>query len=318
VTQVMKQSAAKTCTIALPSWVSDRFRVPRLVERFSVDDGHVLVGAGETLRDRARRWTLVGAEIDCTGLDAHRLRETTRAAMTWIRGALASSGAEHPIRIWNFLPGIHDSLEGLPAATQQGLDRYRAFNLGRFDAFCDWFGSPDRFRHTLPTATGVGHAGDALQMFALGSSVAGQPVDNPRQIPAFAYSSRFGPRPPCFARATHASLPDGDFLLIGGTASVCGEESLHDCSAREQWRETMTNFAALFENARQWGAFGWAGVRHARAYVRRDADLPCMRRELNAAMAGRTTQEVLLADICRSELLVEVELLVSDVSENDG
>ncbi|MFN7558153.1 MAG: hypothetical protein ACK5RX_02130 [bacterium] len=318
VTRVMNASKAKSCTIALPSWVSDRFSIPLLDERLQGCGAHVRVGVGSTLQDRARRWVVVGAEIDCNGLDAARLRVATHRAMAWLREALRMSGAEHPIRIWNFLPGIHDYLDGSPLATQEVLDRYRAFNLGRFDGFYDWFGPPDRFSRRLPTATGVGHTGSSLQIFVLGSSAAGQPVDNPRQIPAFAYSSRFGPRPPCFARATHAQLPDGDFLLVGGTASVRGEESLHECSAEDQWRETMANFSALFENAMPLGTFGWAGVEHARAYVRREEDLASTRRVLNAAMAGRVTQEALLADICRSELLMEVELLVSNVRTSDG
>ena len=33
------------------------------------------------------------------------------------------------------------------------------------------------------------------------------PVENPRQIPAFRYSKRYGPIPPCFARATRIKTP---------------------------------------------------------------------------------------------------------------
>ena len=76
------------------------------------------------------------------------------------------------------------------------LDRYRVFNIGRYDAMCRWFGGAGAFARTLPAATAVGHPGDHFSVHALGSPAPGVPVENPRQLPAFEYSPAHGIRPP--------------------------------------------------------------------------------------------------------------------------
>ena len=42
-------------------------------------------------------------------------------------------------------------------------------------------------------------------------------------------------------------------------------------------------------------------------YVRRPADLPLIRRELDAALGARARRVYLQADVCRSDLAVEIE-----------
>ena len=41
-----------------------------------------------------------------------------------------------------------------------------------------------------------------LMIDALSAASPGIAVENPRQIPSYRYARRYGPRPPCFARAT--------------------------------------------------------------------------------------------------------------------
>src|SRR5580765_4280278 len=98
----------------------------------------------------------------------------------------------HMVRFWAFLPGIHDDL-GV------GLDRYMAFNVGRYDAFAAHFGRPTVFGQSVPTASAVGVQGDEFVLYGLAAAEPGVPVENPRQVPAYHYSRRFGPMPPCFA-----------------------------------------------------------------------------------------------------------------------
>ena len=43
------------------------------------------------------------------------------------------------------------------------------------------------------------------------NSAPGVAIENPRQTPSYHYSRRYGPRPPCFARATRF----GSLLFIG-------------------------------------------------------------------------------------------------------
>src|SRR5689334_16668075 len=127
-------------------------------------------------------------------------------------GALLTRHERHAVRFWNFIPSIH-------AQVADGRDRYMVFNAGRFHAFSDLYGSAQLFARALPTASAVGIDQGPLVLHALGDSVAGTPLENPRQVPAYAYSRRYGPLPPCFARATLTEREPGDHrLLVGGTA----------------------------------------------------------------------------------------------------
>lgn len=311
--QAIKEAPNDTCSLCLPAWTIERFGSPLATDRLRTCGEKVLGGVGAPIHDGPNRWVSACVEIpDIDSLDASQLREVSRRSMGWLRETLTRCDARHPIRFWNFLPGIHELIADPAFTTIDAFDRYRAFNLGRYDAFCEWFGGPNAFAAALPTATGIGHSGTSLRIFAIGSNLQGLPVDNPRQTPAFAYSDRFGPRPPCFARATRARLPDGDFLLVGGTASVRGEDSVHDLSIERQWSEILVNLDLLFSHAKRAGTFDWTGVEHARAYVRCGEHVQFVNGALESALPGEAVRDLITAQICRSELLVEVELLVAE------
>ena len=151
----------------------------------------------DALRDRASLddWRLVSADIpDCASLDAPALERAVGDAYRALAESLRASG-HHPVRFWNFVPGIHADMGG-------GLDRYMVFNAGRYAAFEEWFGQAALFTRTVPTASAVGIGSGALAIHVLGGRDAGLPVENPRQVPAYRYSARYGPIPPCFARGT--------------------------------------------------------------------------------------------------------------------
>lgn len=241
--------------------------------------------------------TIAGA----VGLDAGSLRAAVCGAYLEVRRLL---GARNAVRYWNFIPRIHDRMgEG---------DRYMVFNEGRFEALAAaadaTAGSP-----TFATASGVGYRGEDLVIHCLASRSPGAPVENPRQVPAYRYSARYGARPPCFSRATTVELGDGggSSLLIAGTASVVGEDSLHADDLRRQLTETFTNLDALL---RAW-AGGGTGTRKGRGAAltslriyhvfesHREAVVEAVRARFPVAVQIETV----VADICRPELLVEIE-----------
>jgi chorismate lyase/3-hydroxybenzoate synthase len=279
----------------------------------------------DALRDRAGLddWRLVSADIpDCASLDAATLERAVGDAYRAVAESLRGSG-HHPVRFWNFVPGIHADMGG-------GLDRYMVFNAGRYAAFEEWFGQAALFTRTVPTASAVGIGSGSLAIHALGGRHPGVPVENPRQVPAYRYSARYGPMPPCFARGTIVrGLPadpavrtDGAMLLVGGTASIVGENSLHDRDARQQALETFENLTALVAAARRQIGGGTAAGPDApraafdaftelRVYVVRDVDAPLLR-EMVGERFGRTARiEFAQADLCRRELLVEIEGLAT-------
>jgi enamine deaminase RidA (YjgF/YER057c/UK114 family) len=237
-------------------------------------------------------------------------------------GEAVSDRRRHPIRFWNFVPAPGDLLA-------PGLDRYMVFNTGRYEAYARWYGTPRAFSHALATASAVGVEGTDLKIFCLTSQIPGMPIENPRQTPSWRYSRRYGPKPPCFARATIISHARRRWVLIGGTASIVGEDSRHAGDPTRQLEETMANLSALIAvarggadcgdknrqrrgglNGRQAGtsdACDLVGLSHVRAYVARAEDAPLVHARLVAGCPAMTRLEMALSQICRPELLVEIE-----------
>jgi chorismate lyase/3-hydroxybenzoate synthase len=214
------------------------------------------------------------------------------------------------VRLWNFIPGILEPLGELP-------HRYMVFNAGRFAAYTRWYRHRDRFDRYVATASGVGHAGEDLVIHCLAARSPGMPVENPRQVAAYRYSARYGPQPPCFARATRLDARGARSLLVGGTASVRGEDSLYAGDVAAQIEETLRNLAAVAAAgavaARPAGAADEARegelerYRSLRVYHVRDEDLPGIRAAVAASFRRLELLELVSADLCRPELLVEIE-----------
>ncbi len=233
-------------------------------------------------------------------LDAASLAAATADAYRRLARGLDRGDARHAVRFWNFIPGILEPLG-------DGLDRYRAFNRGRHAAFLDRFPAPTATSWAIPTASGVGVAGDALEIFALACGSPGRAVENPRQRPAYRYSSRYGPVSPAFARATAVETRDGLLLLVGGTASVRGEDSVHPGDLDAQLEETFENLEEVLRSAVR--ACGVGALRYAdlRVHVPRAEDAAEAGRATAARYPGLDALEVVLADLCRGDLLVEIE-----------
>lgn len=216
----------------------------------------------------------------------------------------------HPVRFWNFVPGIH-------APIGDGTDRYMVFNAGRFAACERWHGSSHAFDHTLAAASGVGIAGPTLAIHCVAADVPGQPVENPRQVPAYRYSSRYGPRPPCFARATRITRPIDAawWLLIAGTASIRGEDTAFVGDVEAQTLETFANIDALVEAAEASHAADGpdrpagraARVTSLRVYVVHPDDAALVQSLVETRYPDVHEVEYAQAELCRPHLLVEIE-----------
>jgi chorismate lyase/3-hydroxybenzoate synthase len=225
------------------------------------------------------------------------LAASVRDAYVSIDRYLSDLG-RYPIRFWNFVPGIGDRLGA--------LDRYMVFNQGRYEALSQ---SP-RLTGTgwsLSTSSAVGIATQDLVIDCLGWDTPGIPIENPRQVSSWRYSPCYGPKPPCFARATIARLDSRPWLLIGGTASIVGESSLHQCEVEAQVAETVANLGALISSAYGTENDGLSLLHDARVYVAHSEHAARVRSALEGHLSSDVRLDVALAAICRPELLVEVE-----------
>lgn len=226
------------------------------------------------------------------------IAEAAQRAYASLTGFVAGSGYRHLLRVWNYLDAI----------TQGDGDneRYRQFCIGRARGLGDFDAS------ALPAATAIGRCDDArvIQVYWLAARTAGTPLENPRQLSAYRYPRLYGPQSPSFARAMLPPAGSAMPLLLSGTASVVGHQSLHDDCLESQLAETFANFDSLITAARQQrpllpAAFG-PGSR-LKVYVRDAADLPRVAAVLDARLGPDVPRLLLQAAICRRELRVEID-----------
>jgi chorismate lyase/3-hydroxybenzoate synthase len=99
-------------------------------------------------------------------------------------------------------------------------------------------------------------------------------------------------------------------LMLSGTAAVVGHASHHPGDVDAQFDETLRNFDALLGCARIHAPalpdrFGPGSL--LKAYVRREADPARVESRLVGVGGAEARALVLHADVCRRELLVEID-----------
>lgn len=211
---------------------------------------------------------------------------------------LQDAGYPYLLRVWNYLPRINLS--------EAGRERYQSFCVGRASAL-DALGAHDNAQ--LPAASGLGSMGGGLQVYVIAAREPGVQIENPRQISAFHYPQRYGPRSPSFSRATYKRWEDGEHLYISGTASIVGHDSLHE-NLESQLGETLANIEAVVGQARRVQGVAMltpADLSLIKVYLRHAEDASMAEAWLRERLGENMPMVFLQADICRSELLVEIE-----------
>jgi chorismate lyase / 3-hydroxybenzoate synthase len=235
------------------------------------------------------------AGIDSRSADA--LMDATETAYQELFGVLGESQHRHLVRIWNYLPQIN--------AEAGGEERYRRFNAARQSAFRN---SGRAAMGTVPAACALGSpAGSPLSVYFLAARRPARMIENPRQTSAYHYPPKFGRHSPLFSRACLFGN-GGTSLFISGTASIVGHETIHSGDVVAQTLETLANIEALLGEANR--VAGVARYRLAdlnlKVYVRNPADLCAIQQVLEKAI-GAAQPVYLKADVCRDDLLVEIE-----------
>lgn len=213
---------------------------------------------------------------------------------------------KHIIRQWNYL----EDILGFDGEEQ----RYQEFNNVRSRYYGDAF-----HEKGYPAATGIGmnRGGVIIEFVAVKSDeVISKPVDNPGQISAHKYSNEVLVGDECvlkttpkFERARYLELQDKKLILISGTASIVGEKTMGVNDPVMQTEVTIENIQRLYsEEVLQSISDGKLEARygHARVYVKYRKDFPAIRRALKKHY-GNLPVVYIIADICRNDLLVEIE-----------
>jgi chorismate lyase / 3-hydroxybenzoate synthase len=264
-------------------------------------DGRMRIGAAGPIRYVEDGRHLAGwIDLEEAGLDG--LDEAAEAAYLGLLQFHATTPYRHVWRIWSFVTGINEGT---------GDDeRYKQFCLGRARAFAAVHATLPGIGYPAATAVGKPSGARSLQICWLAGRDPGVEIENPRQLAAYRYPRRYGPAAPSFSRAM---LVPGPLLLVSGTASIVGHESVHPGDTIAQLHETLDNLDALMRQAAEVAArpvprLGPESL--LKVYLRHAEDATPVVQQLHARLGEDVPLVILAADICRDELLLEIEAVV--------
>ncbi len=210
------------------------------------------------------------------------------------------------IRQWNYV----ENILGFDGARQ----RYQEFNNIRAEFYGKNFE-----KNGYPAATGIGmNRGGVIVEFVAVQSKNSKSVslNNPRQVAAHLYSPKVlvGKEQdikctPRFERAKYFELFGKKMIFISGTASIIGEKTIGAGDAVEQTRVTVQNIRQLYSDEILAGIaekIPEPKYGHARIYVKNRKDFASIKRTFKKYF-GNLPVVYIVADICREDLLVEIE-----------
>jgi len=302
---------------AIAEWPQQRIFAPLLgsttavVQEAWLTNGALTSGNTENIAWRRAGDLLYGVieldEADFPGsATCSSLQAASAEAYRRIFRLLDAAELPHLLRVWNYLAAIN--LE------THGLERYRQFNIGRQDAFLECHRGATG---NVPAACAIGLAGGALSIAFMAGKAPAVPLENPRQVSAYNYPADYGPRSPTFSRGALGYLPGQEILFISGTASIVGHQTVHPGDVAGQCRECIANIAAVLGEAnrqRRSAPFALDELVY-RVYVRDAGDFQTIRATL-ASLIGSADVLYLQADICRQDLLLEIEAHALHALEN--
>jgi enamine deaminase RidA (YjgF/YER057c/UK114 family) len=218
------------------------------------------------------------------------------------------------VRTWLYIGDI--------VGVEDNAPRYQHLNQARTDFYRGHRfvgnGLPaDADRVCYPASTGIGADNRDVMMSCLAlatdrAEVVRLPLENPRQVAAHDYDHRYGAKSPKFTRAMAICDRGAATVLVSGTASILDSESHHLDDVAKQTRETLDNIAALIgeDNFRRHGQAGLGATLDdlaiVRAYIKRPEDYDVVLDACRARL-GQTPIIATVSDMCRPELLVEIE-----------
>lgn len=211
---------------------------------------------------------------------------------------LSATSTGQILRIWNYVPRINE--------WDSGDENYRSFCSGRARAFATGVSSS---KVSYPSASAVSCNGRELIVIGIAAKAgAACHFENPLQCPAYQYPPQYGLKAPTFSRAT--IWAEGRGLYVSGTSSVSGHQTVHPLNLAGQLRVTAQNTHSIIAEAQTSGAeIAPPRPYWLKAYVRNAHDLSDVEAWLareNWLVEDRFS--IVQADICRRELLIEIEL----------
>lgn len=216
-------------------------------------------------------------------------------------------------RVWNYVPYINEET--------LGLENYKSFCKGRSLAFEAFYG--EKFTIKMPAASAVGINDDKLVLYFIAGKERVSNIENPEQVSAFYYPQQYGPRSPSFARGTVIHQDGKRIGYLSGTASIKSHESVTLRNISEQLHTTLDNMSLVFERmGLLHERMSYHGImpdpakydRTFKVYIRHQEDTEYIQRLFSESIFASEDDHILYlrADICRSELDLEIEAIVAE------
>lgn len=263
-----------------------------------------------TLKNGALRFIDLGNELIIFGKLATLadLERETFASFDAIFKLLSKTGHNRLLRSWNFIPQINIVPSG-------GIENYQAFCAGRSRAF----ETNQVLDVEMPAATGIGTQSNQVLGYMIATKRRDfSHVENSLQTPAHKYPKKYGPRSPSFARATvlnkfDLTPPRQTVFFLSGTASIRASETIGTNDVEAQVDVLMENIHHLLKTTQEQGTYNYGPLtlddfNHFKVYVRHASDI----KTVEAALTKKwkidfNRLHFMNVDICRSDLLVEIE-----------
>ncbi|MDR0338625.1 MAG: hypothetical protein LBI18_16255 [Planctomycetaceae bacterium] len=275
------------------------------------------LGFGVTAEFDHLRWYFLGdvrPDDQPVGAYTRSLRAFQRLAQQLEQHGFRS---EQIVRTW-----IYQGHLVLPEGKTQ---RYKELNRARTDFFKgisflkDYLPLKDR-GEVYPASTGIGADDVDVVMSAIavagdGKDVMAIPLENPNQTSAFDYGTVYSPQSPKFSRAMAVVVKNSCLVFVSGTASITESESRFPENPEKQTEQTLDNIAQLIDgkNLERHGILGFVSdlshLKIARVYVKRPNELAVIKKVCDQRL-GMIPILYTIADVCRPELLVEIEGVV--------
>ena len=208
------------------------------------------------------------------------------------------------VRQWNYIENI---------IKFDGEDQhYQMFNNAR-SSFYD----QETWSEGYPAATGIGTVcgGVSVDLDAVvfkKASCSIKAIDNKLQVAAHVYSEEvleaayLKKSTPKFERAKSLNFTNGRMIYISGTAAIRGEKSIENGNLEAQIRITMENIAQLTQGGQ---------LNIIRVYLKDKSSYIQAQSLLNDSNPGIPIA-YLQADVCRDELLVEIEGIATETIDS--
>ncbi len=238
-------------------------------------------------------------ELECNVQDA--IQNITCNAYNEIYQCLQETNCQHLLRTWNFFPQITAS-----DLHQPEQNRYETFCHGRLEAMQQSGIS----NSVYPAATVIGNHENMLQVYFLAADAPGTAVENPRQTSAYKYPVNDRDTQPLFSRGLIKRWGQRTHFYVSGTASIVGHETLHVNDVCAQLNEAINNVETLVAHANdkyQTQLNAQDDLLYMKVYIRNRDDLDQIKQVLAARISNTTPRALLLGDMCRENLLVEIE-----------